>query len=91
MPAVNYVIYGYSSLRTTPGLITIHYTGASDWKKNTVAVIIQDRFIDDNLKKQIKNPTLYTCRSFLLTRIFQYISNWSKVFGHLLTLFLQYT
>ena len=86
MPAVNYVIYGYSSLRTTPELITIHYIGALDWKKNTVAVITQDRFIDDNLKRQIKNPTLYTC-----SRMFQYISNWSKVFGNLTTLFLQYT
>ena len=91
MPAVNYLIYGYSSLRTPPGLITIHYTGASDWKKNTVTVITQDRFIDDNLKGQIKNPTFYTCRLFLLTRIFQYICNWSKLFRHLPTLFLQYT
>ena len=91
MPAVNYVICGYSSLRTTPGLITIHSTGASDWKKSTVAVITQDRVIDDNLKSQIKNQTLYACRLFLLTRIVQYISNWSKVFGHLPTLFLQYT
>ena len=35
--------------------------------------------------------TLYTCRLFLLTRTFQYISNWLKVFEHLPTLFLQYT
>ena len=70
-----------------------HYTGpgASYWTKNIVAVITQDRVIDDNLKRQIKNRTLYTCRLFLLTRIFQYISNWSKVFDHLSTLFLQYT
>ena len=68
-----------------------HYTGASLWRKNIVAVITQDRMIDDNLKRQIKNRTLYTCRLFLLTWIFQYISNWSKVFEHLPTLFLQYT
>ena len=68
-----------------------HYKGASNWRKNIVAVITQDRVIDDNLKRQIKNRTLYTCRLFLLTRIFQYISNWSKVFEHLPTLFLQYT
>ena len=67
-----------------------HYSGASHWRKNIVAVITQDRVIDDNLKRQIKNRTLYTCRLFLLTRIFQYISNWSKVFEHLPTLFLQY-
>ena len=67
------------------------YTGASHWRKNIVAVITQDRVTDDNLKRQIKNQTLYTCRLFLLTRIFQYISNWSKVFEHLPTPFLQYT
>ena len=64
-----------------------HYTGASYWRKNTVAVITQDRVIDDNLKRQIKNRTLCTCRLFLLTRIFQWTSNWSKVFEHLPTLF----
>ena len=54
-------------------------------------VIIQDRVIDNNLKRQIKNQALYICRLFLLTRSFQYISNWPKVFQHLPTLFLQYT
>ena len=58
--------------------------------KEIVAVITQDRVIDDNLKKQIKNPSLHTCRLFLLARIFQYISNWSKIFELLPTLFLQY-
>ena len=68
-----------------------HYTGASHWRKNIVAVITQDRVIDDNLKRQIKSRTLHACRLLLLTRIFQYISNWSKVFEHLPNLFLQYT
>ena len=36
-------------------------------KENIVAVISQDRMIDDNLKKQIKNQTLCTCRLLLLT------------------------
>ena len=67
-----------------------HYTGASHWRKNIVAVITQDRLIDSNLKRQIKNRTLYTCRLFLLTQIFQYISNWSKVFEHLRTVFCQF-
>ena len=44
-----------------------HYTGASHWRKNTAAAITEDRVIDDNLKKQIKNRTLYTCRLLLLT------------------------
>ena len=43
--------------------------------KNIVVVITQDRVIDDNLKRQIKNRTLYTCRIFTLTRIFQNIGN----------------
>ena len=46
--------------------------------------------IDNNMKRQIKNRNLYACRLFLLTQIFQYISNWLKVFKHLTTLFLQY-
>ena len=62
-----------------------HCTGAWHWKKNIVAVITQDKVIEDNLKRQIKNRTLYTCRLFLLTRIFQYISNWLKVFENLFT------
>ena len=33
---------------------------------NIVAVITQVRVIDDNLKRQIKNQTLCTCRLFLL-------------------------
>ena len=40
-----------------------------------VAVIAQDRMIDDYLKRQIKKQTLYTCRLFLLNWIYQYISN----------------
>ena len=67
-----------------------HYTGPLHWRKSIVAVITQDRMIDDNLKRQIENRTLYTCILFLLTRTFQYISNWSKVFEYLPTLFLQY-
>ena len=59
-----------------------HYTGVSHWRKTIVAVITQDRVADDYLKRQTKNRTLYTCRLFLLTRIFQHINNWSKVFTH---------
>ena len=36
-------------------------------EENIVAVITQDSVIDDNLKKQIKNQTLCTCRLLLLT------------------------
>ena len=61
---VNYVIYGCSSARTTPGVSLYR---SLTLEENIVAVITQDRVIDDNLKKQIKNQTLFTCILFLLT------------------------
>ena len=64
MPGVDYVIYGWSSARTTPGVSLYR---SLTFEENIVAVITQDRVIDDNLKKQIKNQTLCTCRLFLLT------------------------
>ena len=54
---------GCSSVRTMPGVSL--YQGLT-FEENIVAVIIQDRVIDDNLKSQIKNQTLCTCRLFLL-------------------------
>ena len=77
MPGVNYVIYGCSSARTTPGVSLYR---SLTLEENIVAVITQDRVIDDNLKSEIKNQTLSTCRLFLLTQVVQYISYWSKVF-----------
>ena len=69
MPALNYVIYDYSSSQATVVL-------ASHCRKNIVAVVTQDRVIDDNLKKQSKNQTLYTWRRlFLPTQIFHNISS----------------
>ena len=64
MPGVNYVMYGCSSARLTPGVLLYQ---SLTLEENIVAVITQDRVIDDNLKKQIKNQTLCTCRLFLLT------------------------
>ena len=64
MLVVNYVIYGCSPARETPGVSPYrHFT----LEENIVAVITQDRVVDDNLKRQIKNQTLCTCRLFLLT------------------------
>ena len=77
MPGVNYVIYGCSSARTTPGVSLYR---SLTLKENIVAVITQERVIDDNLKSQTKDQTLCTCRLFLITQVFQYISYWSKVF-----------
>ena len=50
MPAVNYVIYGCFSSRTTPGVITIQelLTGGK-----TVAVVTQVRVIDGILKRKL--------------------------------------
>ena len=61
---VNYVIYGCSSARKTPR-VSLYRSLTLD--ENIVAVITQDRVIDKNLKRQIKNQTLRTCRLFLLT------------------------
>ena len=52
MPGVNYVIYGCSSARTTPGVSLYR---SLTLEENIAAVITQDRVIDDNLKSQIKN------------------------------------
>ena len=59
MPGVNYVIYGCYSARKTPGVLTM--------EENVISEIIQDKVIDNNFKRQIKNQTLCTCRLFLLT------------------------
>ena len=64
MPGVNYVIYGCSSARTTPG-VSLYWSLTLE--ENIVAVITQDRVIDDNLKRQTKSQTLGTCGLFLLT------------------------
>ena len=44
-----------------------HYNRRLALEENIVAVITQDRVIDDNFKRQIKNQTLCTCRLFLVT------------------------
>ena len=52
MPGVKYVIYGCSSARTTLG-VSLYRSLTQE--ENIFAVIMQDRVIDINLKKQIKN------------------------------------
>ena len=78
--------YGPSSARTTPSL---HRSLTLEEK--IIAVVTQDRLINDNFKRQIKNRTLCTCRLLLLTYIFQYTSSYSKIFQLLPTLFVHYT
>ena len=74
MLGVTYVIYGCSSASAILGVLL--YWSYLTLDENIVAVITQDRVIDGNLKKQIKNQTLFTCILFLLTSIFQYVSYW---------------
>ena len=51
MPGVNYVIYGCSSARLTPGVSPYR---SLTMEKNIVALIAQDRVIDDNLNGKLK-------------------------------------
>ena len=51
MPGVNYVIYGCSSARTTPR-VSLHWSLTLE--ENMVAVVTQDRVIDDNFNRQLK-------------------------------------
>ena len=64
MPGVNCVIYGCSFARATPGISLYR---SLTLEENIVAVVTQDRVIDGNLKSEIRNQTLCTCRLFLLT------------------------
>ena len=64
IPGVNYVIYGCFFAGTTPGVSLYR---SLTLEENIVAVITQDKMLDDNLKREIKNRTLCTCRLFLLT------------------------
>ena len=48
MPGVNYVIYGCSSARTAP---EVSLYRSLTLEENIVAVITQDRMIDDNFGK----------------------------------------
>ena len=52
MPGINYVIYGWFSARTTPGVSLYRRLTL---KENIVAVITQDGVIDGNLKRQVKD------------------------------------
>ena len=64
MPGVDYLIHGCSSAKLTPGVSLYR---SLTLEENIVAIITQDRVIDDNLKKHIKSQTLCTCRLFLRT------------------------
>ena len=61
---VNFVMYGCSSVRTTPG-VSLYWSLTLE--ENIATVITQERVIDDNLKRQIKNQTFCSRSLFLLT------------------------
>ena len=48
MPGLNYVIYGCSFAKTTPG-VSLHWSFTLE--ENIIAVITQDRVVDDNFEK----------------------------------------
>ena len=52
MPGVDFVIYGCFSARTTPGVSPYR---SLTLEENIVAVITQNRVMDDKLKRQIKS------------------------------------
>ena len=62
IPGVNYVIYGCSSAKTTPG-VSLYWSLTLE--ENIVAVFTQGSVLHDNLKREIKNQTLRTCRLFV--------------------------
>ena len=51
MPGVNSVVYGCSSSRITPR-VSLYWSFTL--KKNIIAVVTQDKVIDDNLKSSLK-------------------------------------
>ena len=63
MPGVNYIIYGCFSARRIPGIRSLAL------EENIVAVITQDKEIDDNLNT--KYTTLYTlCKKSVFLQTF---------------------
>ena len=67
MPGVNYVICGCFSGVSTPGVSLLSLYQSLTLEENIVAVITQDKVIDDTLKRQTENRTLCTCRLLLIT------------------------
>ena len=71
------VTYDYSSARLTLGVSLYR---SLTLEENIVAAITQGRVIDDILVIKVNQKPNFVFRLFLLNYIFQYSSNWSKVF-----------
>ena len=78
MPGENCSIFNCYSARAATGNSFFRITTKNDdkvnWRNNIIAVIT---LVYGDLKRQIKNRKLHTSRLFLLTKTFQYTSNWS--------------
>ena len=93
VPGENFSIFNCYSSWTAPGISFFRMSTKNDYKFKLEEQHCCNYYsgIDDNLKRQIKKQTLHFARLFLLTKTFQYSSNWSKAslaFTHLL---IQYT
>ena len=80
MPGENFSTFNCYSSRAAPGMSFFRLP-----KKNDNKIKLEEQHccsyysgVDSNLKSQIKNRTLHTSRLFLITKAFQYTSDWSK-------------
>ena len=87
IPGKNCSIFNCYSFRAAPG---ISFFGIPTKNGDKIKLGEQNccsyySCVVGNLKRQIKNRTLHTSRLFLLTKTFQYTSNWSieKITNHI--------
>ena len=78
MPGVNYVIYGSSSARTTVG-VSLYWS--LTMREHFIAVITQDRVINDNLKKKIKTELCVRVDYSYLPTFFNILGTGQKYFS----------
>ena len=64
MPGENYLIFNWHSSRAAPGISFLgvptkddEYYYCTTWRNNIVTIITRGT-VEDNLKRQIKNPTI---------------------------------
>ena len=89
----NCSIFNNYSLRAAPGILFFRIPTKNDDKTNLEEQHCYSyySYVDGDLKRQIENRTLHTSRLFLLTKIFQYTSNWSKASSAFTHPLIQYT
>ena len=67
MPGANCSMYGCSTSRKNKDISIFRVTRGKDefslnWRKKLESVITRDRVLDENLRRQIENQTLYICQ-----------------------------